>query len=473
MSDDVLVSGEFADDALLIAIAEGQATLGEHAKGESVVALQKALTALGIALRPDGSFGPKTREALQSWQNSAGISESGVVDSETILALDKTLADVRKSNLNDAIARAVGVNPNRPAPAPRPVPIRAETPSDSAYFTDAASLPPVGHAAVEDPDTPPPAVDKIKPFVAPGTPLAADRQEMLGRLQEVIGGDYAANAALARIVGIGRFHSGKLLPNLVTLATKKRHPELLLQGGIDSDLIVRQTIRHVDNPLRVQQGIGRGTCGAGVIEYLLLRRDPAEFVRLIDGITGFNGEAKLRSGRTLKLPRTAIVRDESERVDIDRLFQSTIMNHATAMSWIFDYDNAKDDESFWSAVQGNSQMPLWGFCSMFEDIIGESWSTISVLGRSVEKLAQDILAEVDRGERVPIILRFTSLHWLSVDSVVRGADGHVTWWILRNPWGWDDGTGSPPREPMPEGCGRVRMSPADFLNALFGAVVRS
>lgn len=473
MSDDVLVSPEFAYDALLVAIAEGREVLSQGAKGDSVVALQKALTVLGIALKPDGSFGPKTHEALQSWQNSAGIDESGVLDAETILALDKTLADVRKSNLDNAIAIAVGAKPNRPAPAPRPVTIRAETPKDSTYFSDANELPVVGNAPPPDQDTPPPAVDKVKPLVAPGTPLAADRQEMIGRVREVIGDDYAANAALARILAAGRFHAGKLLPNLLALATKKRHPELMLQGGIDSDLIVKQTIRHVDNPLRVQQGLGRGTCGAGVIEYLLLRRDPAEFVRLIEGITGFNGQATLRSGRTLTLPRTAIVRDESERVDIDRLFQSTIMNHATAMSWLFDYDNAKDDESFWAAASGNSQMPLWGFSSMFEDIIGESRTTISVLGRSAEKVAESIAAETDQGERVPVILRFTSLHWLNVDRIVRGTDGRVSSWILRNPWGWDDGTGNPPREPMAEGGGRVRMNSRDFLNALFGAVVKS
>lgn len=470
---DLLVSPEFADDALIVAIAEGRANLQQGASGESVVALQKALTVLGIVLRADGSFGPKTREALQNWQNSVGISESGVLDSETILALDRILAETRTSNLSDAIAHAVGVDPARPMPAPRPVTIRADTPKDSAYFTDAYALPSVGPEAVDDPDTPPPAVDKIKPLVPSGTPFAADRQEMLERVREVIGDDDAANAALVRILGTGRFHSGKLLPNLVTLGTKKRHPELVLQGGIDSDLILRQTIRHIDNPLRVQQGVGRGTCGAGVIEYLLLRRDAAEFVRLVEGITGFTGQATLRSGRALTLPRTAIPRDDSERVDIDRLFQSTIMNHATAMSWLFDYDNSKDDESFWSTVQGNSQMPLWGFSSMFEDIIGQKRSTIAVIGRTAESVAESILAEVDQGERVPVILRFTSLHWLNIDGVVRGANGKVSSWILRNPWGFDDGSGNPPRQPMPEGGGRVKMTSADFLNALFGAVVKA
>ncbi|HMY21393.1 MAG TPA: peptidoglycan-binding protein, partial [Polyangium sp.] len=261
-------------------------------------------------------------------------------------------------------------------------------------------------------------------------------------------------------------------PNLVKLATTKRHPDLILQGGIESDLLVRQVLRHVDNPLRVQQGVGRGTCGAGVIEYLLLRRDASEFVRIVDGITGFSGEAKLKSGRILKMPRTAITRDDTERTDVDRLFQSTIMNHATLMSWLFDYDNPKDDESFWASVKGNSQMPVWGFTSMYEDVLGESRTSISRASRPREEVAEGALAAVARGDRVPVILEFSSFHWLSVEWVTRGGDGHVTAWILRNPWGWDDGSGPPKREPLPEGGGRIKMTSADFTNALFAAVVR-
>jgi peptidoglycan hydrolase-like protein with peptidoglycan-binding domain len=473
MSDELLFSPEFADDAMFSAVAQGQATISQGAKNDSVVALQKALMALGITLKPDGSFGPKTRDALADWQKSAGLSESGVLDAETLMTMDRLLVERRKNSLHDAMARAVGMNPApiaRPAPVPR-TPPRAEVPNDAAYFIDGNELPVVGNAAADDPDFPPPAVDQIKPLVAAGTPLAADRREMFSRIRDTLGEDAAANAAFSRILATGRFHSGKLLPNLATLATTKRHPELMLEGGIDADLLVRQVVRHVDNPLRVQQGMGRGTCGAGVIEYLLLRHDLSEFVRLIDGITGFSGEAKLRSGRTITMPRTAIPRDKTGRVDIDRLFQSTIMNHATIMSWLFDYDNPADDESFWAAVKGSSQMPIWGFAQVYEDILGQTRSSISRVSQSPEELMDAVAVEAARGNRVPVILQFSSLHWLNVEWVVRGADGRPASWVLRNPWGWDEADGDPPREPMPEGGGRVRMKTADFMNALFAAVV--
>lgn len=475
MSDIVLFSPEFADDALLEAVAREQAVIAQGAKSASVLAMQKALIALGVTLKPDGSFGPKTREALAEWQRSAGISETGVLDAETLFVIDRQLADRRKTNLHDAMARAVGLDPTQAAPHPVAVtrtPPREEVPKDAAFFVDAEQLPPDGPVAADDPDFPPPAVDQVKPLVPTGTPLSADRRDMLERVRRMVGSDGPARAALTRILDAGRFHSGPLLPNLATLATAKRHPELLLQGGINSDLLVRQVVRHVDNPLRVQQGMGRGTCGAGVIEYLLLRRDASEFVRFVEGITGFNEEVKLRGGRTVRLPRTAIPRDSTGRTDLDRLFQSTIMNHATVMSWLFDYDNPKDDESFWASIKGNSQMPVWGFASVYEDVLGEKRTSLSTMVRSREELMDAVMVEVAKGDRVPVILEFSSLHWLNVEWIVRGADGRPAYWVLRNPWGWDEGDGQPSREPLPEGGGRVRLKHADFTNALFAAVVK-
>lgn len=475
MSDELLLSPEFTDDALLAAVAQGQATISRGAKNESVVALQKALTALGVTLAPDGSFGPKTQSALADWQKSLAINPSGILNAETLLTMDRMLSERRKADLLDAMAHAVGMAPGRPAPRPAPAPRtpRAEVPKDAGYFVDADELPPVGSAAANDPDFPPPEVDKIKPLVPPGTPLPADRRDMFERVRAVLGDDYPANAAFARIHAAGRFHSGALLPNLASLATKKRHPELLLEGGINADLLVKQIVRHVDNPLRVQQGVGRGTCGAGVIEYLLLRRDASEFVRVVDGITGFTGEVKLRSGRAIKMPRTAIPRDDTGRVDLDRLFQSTIMNHATLMSWLFDYDNPKDNESFWASVRGDSQMPIWGLAQMYEDVIGEKRTGVSLVSRPADEMADVVAAEVARGDRVPVMLKFSSFHWLNVESIVWATDRQPAFWVLRNPWGWDGGDGNPPREPMPEGGGRVRMKSADFTNALFAAVVKA
>jgi len=208
-----------------------------------------------------------------------------------------------------------------------------------------------------------------------------------------------------------------------------------------------------------------------VMEYVLLRRDPGEVVRIVDGITRDGRTVTLRSGRALEMPRSAIARDTSGRVDLDRLFQSAIMNHATAMSWLFDYDNPEDDDSFWAAVRGNSQMAVYGFTSLYEAITGGHYSSVTKLSRSAEDIAALVATASARGEKVPVILQFRTFHWLSVERFERDRAGKPTEVILRNPWGTDPGGDQPPRVAMPEGGGRVRMSYGDFVDNIFGAMV--
>ncbi|MDC3959532.1 peptidoglycan-binding domain-containing protein [Polyangium jinanense] len=465
--DGTLVSPELAEDAMLVAVAAGQATLERGVKSGTVVLLQKALVELGASLTPDGSFGPKTHTAIVAEQAAAGLPQTGVLDAATLVVIDRRLATQRKGRLHDAMAAAVGGAPARPAAAAQV----AGGPSrqDQGYFDDAAELRGPGAGPVADPDSPPPVQAQA------GTkkgPLPSDRAGSLDAVRRAIGDDGPANAALERLLAAGRLHEGSLLPNLATFAQTPRNPALLLEAGIEPELLLGQVIRHVDNPLRVQQGQGHGTCGAGVMEYVLLRRDPAELVRIVDGITREARAITLRSGKKLEMPRSAIARDNSGRVDLDRLFQSAIMNHASAMSWLFDYDNPEDNDTFWAAVRGNSQMAVYGFTSLYQAILGGSYSSVSTLSRPKDEVATLVATSAARGVPVPVILEFRTYHWLSVEWLEAGKDGKPASIVLRNPWGKDEGGDKPPRVAMPEGGGRVRMKYADFIENVFGATVR-
>ena len=57
-----------------------------------VVALQEALTRLGERLAVDGDYGPATARAVASTQTRLGLSATGTVDSNTLLALNGALA---------------------------------------------------------------------------------------------------------------------------------------------------------------------------------------------------------------------------------------------------------------------------------------------------------------------------------------------------------------------------------------------
>jgi hypothetical protein len=173
------------------------------------------------------------------------------------------------------------------------------------------------------------------------------------------------------------------------------------------------------------------------------------------------------------MPRSAITRDESGRVDLDRLFQSAIMNHASAMSLLFDYDNPNDDDTFWAAMRGDSQMAVYGFTSLFEAILGVPFTSVTKLSRPGDEVAGLVAKAAARGERVPVILEFRAYHWLSVERLEAGSDGKPTSIVLRNPWGKDEGGDKPPRVAMPEGGGRVRMTYPDFVENVFGATLRA
>jgi hypothetical protein len=210
------------------------------------------------------------------------------------------------------------------------------------------------------------------------------------------------------------------------------------------------------------------------VEYLLLHAEPAELVRLVDGLTGIDQAASMRGGGTLKLAASAIARDDSGRVDLDRILQSALMSHATMMSWLFDYDNRGDHDDFRSEMRGDSRVPLGGLKNVYEKLRGVPYRAVSVSEGEAGDVMQAIAAETAGGERVPALVAFgapDALHWLTVEKIADNPEGQRGVY-LRNPWGHDDGDGAPQRWPLPEGGGRVAMLYADFIAILHGAVLK-
>jgi hypothetical protein len=358
---------------------------------------------------------------------------------------------------------------------------RTPTRNDTDWFTDAAQLTPpadVVKPAVLDPDTLPPTVDSIDGHAEAhdtgAAPLTGKDEWNADQVRKALAGDEAGLNAFQRLAQSGRLAADpELLPNLAALATNPRDPRFPLEG-IDPQLILSQVVRAIDNPLRVKQGCGRGTCGAGTLQYMLTRKRPAELVRLVDGLTRHGSEVAMRSGAKLTLPPTAVERDDSGRVDVDRLFQSALMNRGTLMSWLFDYDNQKDEDTFAAAIQGSSQMPTSGVKNVWADLTGESLTAKTAYLGGGEELAKEVTAALTKGGMVPVLLTWsssTSFHFLVAEKVERGSSGEITAVYLRNPMGQDAGAGGPPRTPRPEGGGRISMKLSDFAAHLVGAVL--
>ena len=69
----------------------GRLSVGDS--GANVVALQKALAALGLNVgQPDGSFGPTTKAAVAAFQTAHGLTPDGIVGASTAQTLNRALA---------------------------------------------------------------------------------------------------------------------------------------------------------------------------------------------------------------------------------------------------------------------------------------------------------------------------------------------------------------------------------------------
>jgi len=77
-------------------------------KGPGVVQLQEALIGAGASLSADGSFGPKTKQAVVAYQQSAGLGADGVVGPKTWSALQ---AGTVKLGAAGGGGKAAGVDP--------------------------------------------------------------------------------------------------------------------------------------------------------------------------------------------------------------------------------------------------------------------------------------------------------------------------------------------------------------------------
>jgi hypothetical protein len=68
-------------------------TLSPGDTGAQVKVLQQALTALGFSPgKADGSYGPSTKAAVQSFQTANGLTADGVVGQQTLTALQQALS---------------------------------------------------------------------------------------------------------------------------------------------------------------------------------------------------------------------------------------------------------------------------------------------------------------------------------------------------------------------------------------------
>lgn len=148
---DVADAGPFVpkDAALKNAFsAAGSLPLARGQNGDRAVAVQYALARLGVNVGTvDGKFGPGTERAVKTFQTSAGLPATGIVDASTLKALDTKLASTdlrtpaeKSGNPLQYLTTAAINGPRLPAITDRSKPVDWSHPEiQKAYGTFVAS----------------------------------------------------------------------------------------------------------------------------------------------------------------------------------------------------------------------------------------------------------------------------------------------------------------------------------------------
>lgn len=293
--------------------------------------------------------------------------------------------------------------------------------------------------------------------------------------------DARGRAQLTRLSAAGRLEvrdsQGKtLLSNLQTLAST-RVPAGAPYSGKD---LVRQVLDHLTDSSVINQS-NRNTCGPTTVQYVLLRTQPSEYVRIVLGLAA-DRPLKLQGGSTLSPVKDAIARDDSDRDDVERLMQSAFQNHGFELRG--SYSNRTDSftydrpEGAWGKVFGgltdrandlvreigNQGIAEGKIKDLYEDVLGKKARLIGDWPGGIlilpERLRAGVFDEVQKavkaGKQVPVDIVLQDLQdapGSQVENVIdQGAlsyfDKMKSHQILvtrieggrvyyRNPWGYE------------------------------------
>lgn len=246
-----------------------------------------------------------------------------------------------------------------------------------------------------------------------------------------------------------------LLQNLTGLSQQEMGPNL------DRRTVFNELCSHLADPGRIRQN-QRNTCAPTTIQHLQAMNDPAEYARIVAGVTSESGEVTMRNGDVLKRDRGSVAVDNSGRDNVSRLYQSALMEYANGED---EYDNRtdlhtrEDDTTHSGLYAEQSERAL-------DALFGDKYDRMSVdrttpEGRAAAEAA--IRRALDAGEQVPI-----GMSWGNGGHALLVVGMTDTTVILRNPWGASDqggdgSSGAPPREAL-DNSGTIEMSKEEFFS---------
>ena len=150
----------------------------------------------------------------------------------------------------------------------------------------------------------------------------------------------SVNEALGRLLESGKLdvkdkNGNDLLHNLTAMASQPA------AAGLDARLATAQTVMHLADPAATMTQGSKGTCAAATVEYMLARRNPAEYARVAAGLMSPQGAVDLASGKPINRVADSVPEDGSGRTSVQRVMQAAFMN-AEAGGQAGQYSNVTD-----------------------------------------------------------------------------------------------------------------------------------
>ncbi len=256
-----------------------------------------------------------------------------------------------------------------------------------------------------------------------------------------------------------------LVDRLHSLATEPPNEDFA-RHGIDREDLLASVIQECASPGEINQD-GHNTCTATTMQYMLCDQNPAEYVRLMDGLLSGDGKVEMRGGQTLTLEHDSIAPDSSRRRSAsERVFQSAMMEYA----------NGSESYSTTDDKSRGKRLGLFDYSHGGLNGDAQERGLEALFGRDFEQKNGDVIDLLK--ERSPEDTYFR-MKWGEDKEgghavvVTRVEEGRV---YFRNPWGrTGDRTGAeyenPPRRLEDPAIREESMSFEDFKAWSKGAIV--
>jgi len=236
--------------------------------------------------------------------------------------------------------------------------------------------------------------------------------------------------------------------------------------GLTNRGVMDEVLETVHRPGVIHQDT-KGSCTVTTLEYLHVKKDPADYVRVVGDLTSQGGETTLKNGERVLRNPTGLAPDGTSRSSIDRIYQSTMMDYGGGGH----YDNVVDGHVQLNGKAGDSGLNYRGYNRVEEGVLGGQWKNVdfdNAAPQAREAFEAQVAKVTAEGDQVPIAMRFANdpgdMHANHMLSVYKTDDEYV---YLRNPWGKGDtgGKNGPPREVL-DREGNIRMKKSDFYDRL-------